>query len=233
MTKSLVANLYNPHEQSKEQLVERFVVRQKVFRQLYDDIKSSEMAQPGQHYLIEGQRGMGKTTLLLRLSHEIEHTPELQPHLLPIVFKEEAYYGIRRLYNLWETIACELAGKDERFSGLFDQMGTAYDEHAEYERFCFTLLLEALQTHTLTLMLFIDNFGELLRNFDEQEYLRLYDVLKECAHLRIVGASTMALEAFSSRQDGFYELFQTHRLEGLNQQETHELLVELAKNHLK
>ena len=91
MPNALVANLYNPHEQSKAELIQRFVVRQKLFRQLFQDIRSSDMAYPEPHYLIEGQRGMGKTTLLLRLSYEIENDRELNPWLIPVVLKEEAY----------------------------------------------------------------------------------------------------------------------------------------------
>ena len=73
MPKPLVANLYNPHEQSKEQLIKNFVVRQGVFQELFRVIKSSDMTKPERHYLIEGQRGTGKTTLLLRLSYAIEN----------------------------------------------------------------------------------------------------------------------------------------------------------------
>jgi hypothetical protein len=53
MPKPLVANLYNPHEQSKEQLIESFVVRHEVFYTLLREIRSSNMTKPEQHYLIE------------------------------------------------------------------------------------------------------------------------------------------------------------------------------------
>ncbi len=102
-----MAYLYNPHEQSKEQLIQGFVVRRKLFQQLFRDIKSADMLYPEQHYLIEGQRGSGKTTLLLRLSYEIENDAELHRRLMPVVLKEEAYYGITRLFTLWEATALE------------------------------------------------------------------------------------------------------------------------------
>ena len=72
MAKSLVANLYNPHEQNREHLIEHFAVRRETFTELYHDLKTADMTPPIQHYLIEGQRGTGKTTLLLRLSYELE-----------------------------------------------------------------------------------------------------------------------------------------------------------------
>ena len=59
-----------------------------------------------------GPNGMGKTTLLLRLSYEIENDAVLNTWLMPVVLKEEAYYGITQLFQLWETIARELESRD-------------------------------------------------------------------------------------------------------------------------
>jgi len=237
----VAANLYNPHEQSKEQLIERFVARQAIFRELYREIKTSPMSEPEPPYLIEGQRGTGKTTLLLRLSYEIENDLQLQPWLIPIVLKEEAYYGIRRLYTLWKRIAQELALKNVRFAGLAEQMLSAYEREQhpifherQYERACFQMLYDALERHSQKIVLFIDNFGELLYNFTGQELYRLYRILKECPVLRVVGASNMALEAFTSDEDNFfYGIFRTKRLHGLTQEETHQLLQELARAYNK
>src|SRR4030042_4479041 len=78
MKKSLVANLYNPHEKSKDQLIHSFVVRRDAFQKLFEEIKWADITKPQQHWVIEGQRGMGKTTLLLRLSYEITNDPDLQ-----------------------------------------------------------------------------------------------------------------------------------------------------------
>ena len=238
---SLAANLYNPHEQSKEQLIESFVVRHDVYQELYQSIKRSDMTQPEQHFLIEGQRGTGKTTLLLRLSYEIEDDPQLKSWLMPIVLKEEAYYGIRRLYSLWKTLAKELAIRDERFSELYDRMSAVYEEACDpifhernYEKACFNILLEALGQHSKKVLLFIDNFGELLYNFTGQELYRLYRVLKDCPEIRLIGASSIALEALISDEDGFfYALFEKKRLCSLNKAETYDILRELGRSYKK
>ncbi|MBD3305329.1 hypothetical protein GF339_03125 [candidate division KSB3 bacterium] len=237
MNTSLAANLYNPHEQSKEQLIDRFVARHSVFSDLYQTIKAYPMTQVDQHYLIEGQRGMGKTTLLLRLSYEIENDPDLQPWLIPLVFKEEVYYSIHRLYMLWERIAQELeikqpaafAGIHERMTALYERTSPRQSSDKDYEYLCFEMLAEALNMHGKKLILFVDNFGELLNNFTPLEYYRLYHILKTSSVLKIVGASPVALEAFTKHRNGFTSLFQGKRLQGLNKEETHDLLLELAK----
>ena len=225
----LVANLYNPHEQSQQQLIESFVARQDLFQELYHSIKAFDPQQPGQHFLIEGQRGTGKTTLLLRLSYAIEQDAELRRWLIPLAFKEEAYYGIRRLFHLWENIMRALEEKEPNFAGLFDQISTAYNDRVDYEQFCYARLSNALKQQTKQIIVFIDNFGELIRNFSLQERQRLYEILRQDASLRIVAASAVALEAFIHEGNGLGALLQRRRLEALTKEETYALLLKLAE----
>lgn len=235
-SKPLAANLYNPHEQSKEQLIKSFVVRHEVFDTLFRDIKSSDMTKPERHYLIEGQRGTGKTTLLLRLSYAIENDSQLRNWLIPIVLKEEAYYGIRHLFKLWRTIACELEVRDKAFSGLAGQMSDAYNRTqtssfgtTSYEQTCFEILIQALKNRAKKILLFVDNLGEMLRNFRDQENLRLREVLTNSSYLRLIGATPVVFEALQKENLVFYHFFKTIQLEGLNKEETRKLLLELAK----
>ena len=232
MAKDRVANLYNPHEQSKEQLLAGFVARRKVFEKLFRDLKTSTMQYPEQHILIEGQRGSGKTTLLLRLNYAIENDEALNKWLIPIVFKEEAYYGISDLAQLWEATAQSLEEKNDAFAGLSAQMAEAYDDAQDYERLCFEKLVHALESHGQKLVLFIDNFGELLQGFDaldDKASHRFREVLMTCPHLRVVGATAVTLEASFRYGHAFYEFFKLVRLEGLDRDEMHTLLLELAK----
>lgn len=251
---SLVANLYNPHEQSRDQLIKNFVVRHEVFQKLFRDIKTSDMPKPKRHYLIEGQRGTGKTTLLLRLSYAIETDYGLRNWLIPIVLKEEAYYGIRDLFKLWETVAQELEVKDRTFSGLTGQMREMQArcllrlrsrqmrsqedilfDTMSYERTCFEILINALKKHSKKVLLFIDNLGEMLQNFRDQDNLRFREVLTDSPYLRLIGATPVVFEALQKGNlvSVFYNFFTTIQLEGLNKEETHNLLLELAKTSHK
>jgi len=227
---TLVANLYNPHEQTKEQLIQSFVVRRNVFKKLFKEIKSSDMKHPEQHFLIVGQRGMGKTTLLLRLGYEVENDNDLNSWLISVVLKEESYWGITRLFKLWETVAKELEIKDKRFLGLFARMEAAYTENDDYERIIFDILIQELQTHSQKMLLFIDNLAEMFRNFSDMECHRLREILMTCPHLRMIGATAIVLEAFFTYEHAFYEFFKKEHLEGLNKEETRCLLEQLAKS---
>ena len=92
-------SIYNPANFSKEELIARFIVRKKLFQKLFKDIKEQANSEtPPEHLLIVGLRGMGKTTLLLRLAYEIEEDQSLNAWLLLIRFSEEQY-GVRNLYK--------------------------------------------------------------------------------------------------------------------------------------
>ncbi|OQW93770.1 MAG: hypothetical protein BWK79_09410 [Beggiatoa sp. IS2] len=229
---SLVATLYNPHTQTKQELIDGFVVRLPLFRKLFAEIKTAEMRHPEQHLLIEGQRGMGKTTLLLRLAYEIENDADTCQRLLPIIFEEEAYYRINRLLQLWEETAKLLARREVAFHGLFEQMDAGYDEKRGkewYEKFCFDLLLSAVQRRGKKLILLIDNFSELCNSFSKQENQRLREVLMTCSEIRWIGATAGTLEASFLYQHAFYEFFKKSPLVGLPREDTQELLLQLAK----
>ncbi len=228
-----VASIYNPDLLTKEQLIASFVVRLNKFKKLFADIQSAKMEHPEQPILIIGLRGMGKTTLLLRLSYEVENDPSLNPWLIPLVFNEEEY-GITKLFKLWETIAQYLEKKNVRYTGLFDQMDKLYEQSksdTQYEQAAFDLLLDALHKQGKKLLLFVDNFGDMFKRFGKQEKQRLREVLTTCPDLRIIAGSSVAAESFFRHDDPLFELFKIERLDGLTKEETEALLLELGKHY--
>jgi len=86
---SPIANIYNPLNQTEKELMKNFVVREREFNAIFNDIKSSDMAHPEPHFIIQGQRGQGKTTLLLKLYYEIKRDKKLNQFLVPVIFNEE------------------------------------------------------------------------------------------------------------------------------------------------
>lgn len=220
--------LYNPHEQDKEDLIAHFVVRQHIFKRIFADIKASDMEKPEQHYYIEGQRGMGKTTLLLRLSYEIENDDKLSEWLIPVLLKEEAYYGISKLHRLWEEVAKNLEIYD-CFADLYLKMEQSYVEGINYEKLCFELLTDALQKNGKKIIIMLDNLNEILDNFSDIESHRFREILLTCSNIRFIGASSRPLEASYNYKHAFFDFFKLITLKQLDESETKHVLMELGK----
>ena len=203
-------------------------MRTKSFEKIFEDIKTSKMKYPEKHYLIQGQRGMGKTTLLLRLKYEVENSEELNKWLLPVFFSEESY-DLTSLSGLWEKL---LKFLDEEFS-----TGGSYYEHTEdfidlddYEKRCFDYLIQILNSKQKKIILFFDNFGQLfLDNLKEKEKRRFREILLQCSNIRIIGASAIVLQDLHDYSQPFYEFFQIVHLEGLSKEETYQLIERLQE----
>ncbi|HEX9970739.1 MAG TPA: P-loop NTPase fold protein, partial [bacterium] len=157
--------IYNPANQTPQELIENFVVRTGLFQEIFEEIRQSEMKNPEQHYIIQGIRGQGKTTLLLRIAYEIDQDAELRKRFIPIVFNEEQY-NISRLFKLWETIAEYLDDMGE-IKGLYDEM-QKFENEADFEERCFQILEKALKKNHKKMILFIDNIDELLTKFSRR-----------------------------------------------------------------
>lgn len=232
MGRQKVASLYNPSSLSREDLINGFVVRTKKFERIFHDIKSASMETPAQPIMIEAQRGMGKTTLLLRLVFEIENDPDLNPWLIPVRFNEEEF-SIQGLFSFWELTADILEEREpEIFEGLYDKMTSLTEEDLsdfEYERKIFKILENRLKKNKKKIILFIENFNDILEKFDKKATARLRTILTESAEIRLIVAAPIALEDYFKYDKSFYGFFKQYQLKGLNSRETKELLFNLGK----
>ena len=219
-----ISYLYNPASQTEQALIDGFVARQKEFKRIMRSIKQSRLDEVSQNFLITAQRGMGKTTLLLRLEYEINNTPELS-HLLPIRFTEEQY-NIVSFCNLWEVVADRL-NEIDGFNGIAEQIDAAIEEDIDS---CFTVIKKALQKNERKLVLLVDNFQDMLNKFTDNEVKELRDILHG-TELQLVSASSIAIENTYRYDKPFFEFFKTINLQSLSTQESEELFKNLAKNH--
>ena len=221
--------IYNPATQSPEEIVSNFVIRIREFNELFDAIKNDKMEKPPQHFIIQGQRGYGKTTLLLRLNYEILNDTELNKWLLPVMFNEEQY-NIRTLAKLWEEVIDILEDNYESFSGLSDKIDTLYDTDSPEENI-FKLLNDELKKQNKKIVLLLDNFGDIIEKFEKKENQRLREVLITCENIRIIGASSAILEFYHNYKESFYDFFKVITLDELDRDETITLLRRLSETY--
>lgn len=219
--------LYNPDNQDDQELRDRFVIRTKEFNDIIRDLKRSATTTLSQQFLIEGQRGTGKTSLLLRIRSEVLSDESLS-HLLPVRFAEEQY-GIFNLCGLWEKVAEELE-ETEGFETLLDTLEEQSEED-DYELNCFDTLEHYLIKNKKKLLLLMDNFGDILDKFSLTEQQRLRDIFHNSAYVQLIAATAKTLEHTCKHDSPFYEFFNVTRLTGLNKEDTYTLLRKLAEVH--
>jgi hypothetical protein len=111
--KSLTLTLYNPDLLSKDDLIRGFVARMPLLNELLDDLRRAGKAGGSQHYLLLGQRGLGKTTLLRRFAFAITDDPELSSTWIPLIFPEEQY-NVSSLGDFWANCCDALSDWLER-----------------------------------------------------------------------------------------------------------------------
>ncbi len=224
----MIANLFNPHMQGEEDLINNFVIRLKEFQGIFNDIKSSTMEHPEQHYIIQGQRGSGKTTLLLRIYYEIKNNNKLNKWLIPLRFNEEQFH-IRTLCRLWESVI-ELLEHREEFEGLYDKVEELQGRD-DYDEICFDILSQALKKKKKKVVLFIDNIGDMLNKFNEQEHHRIREILLTSPDVRIIGASSVTLEHTYDYARPFFDFFKFVYMNELSSEETRGLLLKLSERY--
>ncbi|CAN2042559.1 ATPase [Candidatus Magnetomoraceae bacterium gMMP-15] len=226
-----VAHIYNPQNQSREELINNFVIRKGIFKKIFKDIKNAPMKRPEQHYIIQGIRGSGKTTLLLRLYYAVLNDKNLHNRLVPIIFNEEQY-GIRSLFRLWNTVADYLEEENpEDFQGIYEKI-EAFEDDNDADR-CYEIITRTLKNRKKKLILFIDNIGDLFNKFKKQEQQRFREILLTSSDIRIIGASAKILEHTYDYSKPFFDFFKFIHLKKITQKEANSLLLHLSNSDNK
>jgi DNA-binding transcriptional ArsR family regulator len=223
---------YTPDEMPEDEFLKRFVVRDKVFEEIFKDIKTSNYEVANQHFIIIGQRGQGKTTLLRKILIETKKDKKLSKFLLPVKFAEEQYQ-IRSLSRLWEEVADYLQSMHEDiFPDILDDMEEHFDDE-DYELKVFSYFEKHVKKQNKKLLILVDNIDELIGKFSDKEQRRFREILLSSSTFRIIGGSTKMLEQHYDYSKPFYEFFKIVKLKGFTLEESKEFLLSYANTEEK
>lgn len=224
---------YNPHLWSAEQLRAIFVARQNELADLLRTLKNTPADTIGQHALLVGARGMGKSTLMQRLALAVDDDPELKAQWLALRFPEEQY-TVSTLGQFWANVldslidALELRGLPTLALDAKVQ-GIANLPLAEQAAASLAVINQVADEHGLRLLLLVDNTDLLLHNIGAAAHWALREILQANPRLLWVGGSYQSLEADSNYHDAFLDFFRVIELRPLRLAEMEQALLALAE----
>ncbi|MDR3339883.1 MAG: AAA family ATPase [Candidatus Symbiothrix sp.] len=228
--------LYNPQRQSAEVTEKLFVVRQKQFDLLLESILEEKNDSIPQHYLIVGQRGMGKTTILKRMEVEL-HKEQYRQQFIPLLFPEEQY-NVKDLAEFWincldaladslelEKYAVEtVASIDKKVKELSAKEPKTISEES------FKFLMNTCRELHRRPVLLVDNIGLVLNRLNKHEQHVLRALLSENGTPIVVSAGITVTDDVINYDMPFFDFFQIQYLKKLRFEEFMELLENLAKH---
>ena len=231
--------VYNPHIQTDAEVIASFVARRKLFARVIDDLRSEPAQGRAQPHLIIGTRGMGKTTLLMRLAAELRR-PEFAGRFVPLVFAEEQY-SVDRLSKFWLNCLDSLAdawqkrGETGRLAEIDTSVarcetqarGVSRDQDAPLATRVLDELLRLAGAERPVLL--VDNIQLMFERLPVVQQHALREVLMRAGGPVLIAASPHPVLETQDYGAPFYDLFKTHWLSPLSVEEMCELLVELAK----
>ncbi|HEX2898981.1 MAG TPA: ATP-binding protein, partial [Bacteroidia bacterium] len=219
--------LYNPSRIPQEEFLRGFIVRQAEFQRIWEDMRDARLDAMDPHFLITGQRGMGKTSLMLKVAYEIRRDSRLSDWLLPVLLPEEMY-GVSDLMGFWVAVAKAVEAQNPgKFKGLGEEAEAAAMKDDETK--VMETIVDRLRKPQSKLVIFIDNFGDLLDRLPEKEIHRLREIFTTAKWLRVVAASARVLDHTYSYDKPFFDFFHPIALRGLSKDEAKGLLEGLAE----
>ena len=224
--------LYNPAQLTPEELKASFVAREDTLAEMLRLISEQRPGHPCQHMMLIGPRGMGKTTLGLRLLHEILETPALVAAWQPVAFHEESY-GISNLADFWLTALNHLSRATEDARWADRAVSLARDERDDRRLAAYALaaLMDFCITSGKRLILFAENIDTIFKQLgDERQIHELRAALIERPEILLIGSANTAFEAIHSHGEPLYEFFRLFILKGLGPEDTRRILATIAED---
>ena len=233
-----LSTLYNQSVLEDEDFVANFVARHETLKTLCRRLDRIGPEDDGQHQILIGVRGMGKTSLLRRLSIKINCNKTLSERFVPLLFREEQY-NVLSLRDFWRNCCESLAEwaenpKRAENCDLVDLVARLDEKvllkaRADVKNSA-EIFETALQSLGKRAVLFIDNLDLILDSLKESDLWSLRSSLQARGGPILIGAATQPIREAADRDAAFYEFFEPCYLEPLSLPETETCMRSLATN---
>ena len=230
--------VYNPSRMTDQEITLLFAVREEILQRILADLSGESPDSRPQHHLLVGQRGMGKTTLLLRIAAALRCSP-LNDRFIPLSFAEEQY-TIDRLSQFWLNCLDSLADSCDR-EGLEDQarqidrivysitasQPSSTKDDTAAARAALSAFLDAASIINRRPVLLVDNLQLIFERTAEQQH-QLRAALSEPHAPILVAAAPQLPPEISDYSFPLYDHFKIHQLRALSLDHMRQLLLRLA-----
>jgi DNA polymerase III delta prime subunit len=195
---------YNPAFLTEEELIRSFAVRQVDLEMLLDVIRQNIGSNSNQHILLIGPRGIGKTTLALRIAAEVRRDTHLFEHWHPIVFGEEAY-EVCSPGELWLEALFHLSEEgnthSKRWMTTYADLKSEQDETRLHDR-ALANLMDFADEQGKRILLIVENFQEMVgQQLTDEDGWRLRDTLMNEPRVMLLGTSEQGSPAVLAELD--------------------------------
>jgi tetratricopeptide (TPR) repeat protein len=159
-------SLYNPRDTLPEQLEAMLVGREPLLQEILDSLRAQVDAPARTHWVLRGQRGIGKTHLTGILHHRIQTDPTLAKAYLPLWLGEADVYEVYSPATLLLCICERLVEEvpEAPLAGKLRSRRAADDEDAFFSELAAQLTAEAERQGRVLLVL-LENLDALFESF--------------------------------------------------------------------
>ena len=221
-------HIYRPQHKSDTEIVNDFVVRNALFERLMVDIRKDGPGKLSQHHIVQGLRGMGKSTLFERIRVEMKE-PALAERWITVKTAEENW-PVNSMLDFWIWIGQHMASVDPAGSAALGDLGSLWNKDDQHEQ-CFITIEARLKGAKKKVLLLVDNVGELFRKFSKHENHALRELLVSNKHIKLIGGTAVRLDELETHDAPYFDLFKEHHLGGLDRQEVIALLGHYARKN--
>jgi tetratricopeptide (TPR) repeat protein len=224
--------LFNPGRLTDEEIELSFVTRIAFFQYIFKKIIAEKPNSIPQHHLVIGQRGMGKTSLLVRIAVELRKKP-YKDNFIALTFPEEQY-NIDRLSKFWLNCLDALADAMDRenqtkFTKILDAEidGIAKSHHQENNAI-YAIFEQWTKKINRRPVLLVDNLNLIFDKISKEEQHQLRAILMSNNAPIMLGASATTIDDTVDYGAAFYDAFSIQYLKKLTLDESIEVLQNLA-----
>lgn len=209
---------YNPAFLTDDELIRNFVVRQSDLELLLRILRENT-GRANQHVLLIGSRGIGKTTLALRLATEVRQAADLKDHWYPIVFGEESY-EVSSMGRFWLEALLHLGEQtqDDRWKKAYLELRSEREDHLAQR--ALGQLMDYADACHCRLLLVVENLHMLLGDqVSDKDAWALREVLLNEPRIMLLGSATSHFKEITQYNSALYEVFRILEIKPLDTQE--------------